>query len=110
MNKKIERIKKKIQELGPVLPGSISTQKYVCKVKGCKCKSPSNPQKHGPYYQLSFTAVGKSSTMIIKKECLSEARKRIRNYQKLKTLYKELILSNIEFARKEGLEGEPQND
>ena len=101
--KKIKTVKKKIDALGPMLPGSITKQWNVCGTKGCKCKDPDNPVKHGPYYQLSYTAAGKSSTIFIKKEELLEAKKRIRNYKKFKELTKEFIIANIDSFRKNRL-------
>ncbi len=101
--KKIKTVKKKIDVLGPILPGSITKQWNVCGTKGCKCKDPDNPVKHGPYYQLSYTAAGKSSTIFIKKEELSEVKKRIKNYKKFKKLTKEFILANINSFRKNRL-------
>lgn len=99
--KKIETIKKKLNLLGSMLPGKIAKQWNVCGTKGCKCKRLKNPVKHGPYYQISFTAAGKSSTIFIKKEELSEVKKRIKNFKKFKELNKELILANIALFRKE---------
>lgn len=101
--KKIKTVKKKIDALGNILPGSITKQWNVCGTKGCKCKDPDNPVKHGPYYQLSYTAAGKSSTIFIKKEELSEVKRRIRNYKKFKELTKEFILANIDSFRKNRL-------
>ena len=43
-------------------PGSLREQYNVCGKAGCRCKDPKKPQKHGPYYQLSYTWRGKSST------------------------------------------------
>ena len=41
--------------------GSLSRQYNVCSSPGCRCKA-SPPRKHGPYYQLSYTRNGKSTT------------------------------------------------
>ncbi len=65
---RIQKIKNAVTQLGTVLPGSISTQWNVCGKPGCRCKDLKNPRKHGPYYQLSFTIEGKSSSMFVKKE------------------------------------------
>lgn len=99
----IEQLKRRLAELGPVLPGSISEQWNVCGTPGCRCKHPDKPRKHGPYYQLSFTVGGKSSTMFISKEDLPEARRRIRRYQQFKTLNTNLVQANVALARKAGL-------
>ncbi|MFC1572017.1 DUF6788 family protein [Candidatus Eisenbacteria bacterium] len=61
--RRVEQLKRKLAQLGPMLPGSISEQWNVCGTPGCQCKDPDKPKKHGPYYQLSFTVGGRSSTM-----------------------------------------------
>ncbi len=100
--RKIQRLHKRIVTLGPMLPGSISKQWNVCGTPGCKCKDPKHPIRHGPYYQLSFTFGGKSSTLFISKENLAEARRRIKRYQQFKALTKELVLAYIECVRTSG--------
>ena len=80
------RIRKTLAEIGPVLPGSLSEQWNVCGTRGCRCKDPEKPVKHGPYYQLSFTVAGKSSTMFIRKEDVAEAKRRIKRYAEFKKL------------------------
>ena len=104
--KRVLKLKEKLMNLGPMLPGSISEQYNVCGTEGCQCKDPDNPIKHGPYYQLSFTAGGKSSTMFIKKKDLAEARRRIKRYQQFKTLNNELVHAHVELVRKNGFDGE----
>jgi hypothetical protein len=59
--------------------------------------------KHGPYYQLSFSIKGKSSTMFIKKDEVVEAQRRIRRYQQFKELRMKLIEAYVDLARKNGL-------
>ncbi len=100
--KKIEQLKQKFLSLGPVLPGSISEQWNVCGTQGCKCKDQKNPQKHGPYYQLSFSIGGRSSSMFIKKQDISEARKRVRSYQEFKKLTTELVQTHVDLIRSNG--------
>jgi len=99
---KIRQLKQKLLNLGPVLPGSISEQWNVCGTPSCKCKDAKDPQKHGPYYQLSFSVSGRSSSMFIKEQDISEARKRVRNYQKFKKLTTEFIQAHVEVIRSNG--------
>ena len=69
MNENSDQIRGRLVELlneGPMLPGSIKKQWNVCGMPGCRCKDPENPQKHGPYFQLSFTLAGKSTSMFVK--------------------------------------------
>jgi len=100
--RRVEQIKAKLAKLGPMLPGSVSEQWNVCGTPGCRCKDPHKPLKHGPYYQLSFTVGGRSSTLFIKKEDLSEVRRRLRRYRQFKALCTELVQANIAWTRKSG--------
>ncbi len=102
--KKIEQLREKLAKLGPMLPGSISEQWNVCGTAGCRCKDARNPVKHGPYYQLSFTVGGRSSTLFVKKGDLPEARRRLKRYRQFKTLCGELVHADVALARKNGLE------
>ena len=99
---KIDQLKQKLLNLGPVLPGSISEQWNICGTLGCKCKDSKNPKKHGPYYQLSFSVSGRSSSMFIKKQDISEARKQVRNYQAFKKLTMELVQAHVDLIRSNG--------
>lgn len=100
----IKRLKREILSLGPMLPGSISKQYNVCGKAGCKCKRTKNPVKHGPYYQLSFTLAGKSSSFFIKQKDLSEVRRRIERFKVFKQLIIELTQAYIALVRKKSFE------
>ena len=101
--KSVEQLKQKLLGLGLVLPGSISEQWNICGTPGCKCKDTANPKKHGPYYQLSFSVGGRSSSMFIKKEDVAEARKLVKRYQEFKKLTMELVQAYVDLVRSEGL-------
>jgi hypothetical protein len=102
----VERIKAQILELGPVLPGSLSKQWNVCGSPGCRCKDPKRPRKHGPYYQLSYTLRGKSSSLFVKPANVPEARRRIRRYEQFKNLCGALVEACIQDVRRHGIGGE----
>jgi len=85
IERQIEKLKREISALGELRPGSLSTQYNVCGSPGCRCKA-TPPQKHGPYYQVSFSRKGKSSSKFVRKEDLPAIRKQLKNYEKLKTL------------------------
>jgi len=99
----IKKIKKQLVQLGPVLPGSLSEQWNVCGKPGCRCKDPDKPQKHGPYYQLSFTVDGKSSSMFVKKEDLKIVRECMKRYTRFRKLNTDLLQAYLDYARKGGL-------
>ncbi len=100
--RKIKQIKDKLFCLGHMLPGSISEQWNVCGTPGCKCKEKNNPIKHGPYYQLSFSVKGKSSSMFVKKQDLRETRRRVQRYQEFKQLTMALTQAYIDLTLKGG--------
>jgi hypothetical protein len=101
----VQRIQAQLAQLGPVLPGSLSEQWNVCGTSGCRCKAPSNSKKHGPYYQLSFTVAGKSSTLFVQKGDLGEVRRRLQRYQRFKALTTAWVQACLALARRQGFRG-----
>ena len=81
----IESLKGELATLGDLRPGSLSKQYNVCGKPGCRCKA-SPPQKHGPYYQLSYTRKGKSSSRFVQAKDLVTVKKQLRNYARLRQL------------------------
>ena len=57
----------------------------VCGKAGCRCKA-DPPQKHGPYYQISYTRKGKSTSRFVRSGVLPLVRQQLLNYDKLRTL------------------------
>ena len=102
--RKVRKLLGKLAGLGPMLPGSVSEQWNVCGTQGCRCKDARNPVKHGPYYQLSFTVGGRSSSLFVKREDLPEVRRRLKRYRQFKTLCVDLVHANVALVRKNGLE------
>ena len=85
LQRQIAKIKCDLVALGDLRPGSLSTQYNVCGSPGCRCKA-SPPEKHGPYYQVSYTRKGKSGSKFVKKKDLPKVRKQLKNYQRMKLL------------------------
>ncbi len=98
---RIAQLQEEIVSLGAALQPGILTQQYnVCGKAGCRCKA-DPPQRHGPYYQLSFTRQGKSRTQFVKPADLRLVRQQIRNYQRLRTMVDQWISWGMELARLE---------
>jgi hypothetical protein len=102
--KRIVQIKEKLFNLGPVLPGSLSPQWNVCGSSGCQCKDPKHPIKHGPYYQLSYTLKGKSSTAFVKKVVRKEVATRIKRHKEFRELCDALVEAYIVEFRQHSIE------
>jgi len=104
-NDEIARIKAQLVNLGPVLPGSLSKQWNVCGSPRCKCKDPQRPRRHGPYFQLSYTLCGKSSTLFVKPADVAEVQRRIQRYGEFKQLCAALVGAYIREIRQQGVKG-----
>jgi len=85
LERQIEKVKRDLVALGDLRPGSLSTQYNVCGTPGCRCKA-TPPEKHGPYYQVSYTRKGKSSTKFVKQKDLPAVRKQLENHARMKFL------------------------
>ena len=96
---RITRIKKRLSQLGDLRPGTLSRQYNVCGNPTCRCKDPTNPKKHGPYYQLSYTHRGKSRTEFVRKHFVPQVQREMKNYAILRQLTKKWVDLSLEIAR-----------
>lgn len=96
---RVQLIKQELLDVGPMRPGALSEQYNVCGKPNCKCKDPRRPQKHGPYYQLSYTHQGKSTTEFVKRDRLDEVRQQITNYATFKKLTDEWVELSVRIAK-----------
>ena len=97
IERRIEAIQQRLAQLGPMHPGSLGEQYNVCGKAGCRCKDPRKPQKHGPYYQLSYTWRGKSTTRFVRPEQVSSIERKVANYKRSRELVNEWV--DLEIAR-----------
>lgn len=95
---RIARIKTALAALGALRPGTLSAQFNVCGKPGCRCKA-DPPQKHGPYYQVSFTWQGKSHSEFVRREELATVRQQVGAYQRLRSLVDAWIATALELAQ-----------
>jgi hypothetical protein len=94
---RIQRIKSKLTELGELRPGVLSEQYNVCGTPGCRCKA-TPPERHGPYYQLSWSRKRKSATRFVRRPELRAVRAQLRNYRRLQQLIDEWVEASIEIC------------
>lgn len=95
----IRQIQRELAALGPMRPGSISSQYNVCGNPGCQCKDPKAPVKHGPYYQLSYSHKGRSTTEFVKPENLEATKAMLKNYKRFRELTQLWIDLSVQLAR-----------
>jgi hypothetical protein len=99
IEKRITWIKKELQAIGDMRPGSLNQQYTVCGKKGCRCVDPDKPQKHGPYYQLSYVHNGKSTTQFIGKQFVDKVRGQLENYKTFRDLTAEWVDLALRLAK-----------
>lgn len=106
----IEAVKKQLAELGPMHPGSLSEQYNVCGNPTCCCKDPKDPQRHGPYYQLSYTWRGKSSTRFVRHEAVATMREKVANYKRFRELVNECVDLSLALETSERAQAKKDRD
>lgn len=99
LEQRIQQIKAELTALGEMRPGSLSKQYNVCGKPNCRCKDPKNPQRHGPYYQLSWVRRGKSTTQFMRPPLLPQVRAQIATYNKFRKLTDEWVNLALRIAQ-----------
>ena len=97
LEKRIQIIKQQISQLGDLRPGALSKQYNICGNPNCRCKA-DPPVKHGPYYQISFTRHGKSSSQFVREEDLIEVQQQLENYRLLRDLVDEWVTLSAQLS------------
>ena len=87
IEQRIDRIKRALQEIGPMRPGSL-TRQYK------------DPQHHtGAYWQISYTRRMKSRTEYVRREWVKDLRRQIASHKRFKSLVEQWIDLSIEHSR-----------
>ena len=97
LEQRIERIKQKLTDVGELRPGSLSEQYNVCGQAGCRCKA-DPPQRHGPYYQLSWSRKRRSTTRFVGPSQLAAVREQTENYKRMQSLMDQWVELSIELG------------
>ena len=87
IERRIDRIKRALLEIGPMRPGSL-TRQY---------KDPQH--RTGAYWQISYTRQMKSRTEYVRKEYVKEVRRQTLTHKRFKRLVDQWIDLSIEHSR-----------
>ncbi len=87
INKRIAKIKKELQELGDLRPGSLTKQYGRPK------------EKKGSFFQINYTHKMKSKSDYVKKDFVDEMKSQLKEYKKLKSLMDEWIELGIKKSK-----------
>ena len=85
--------------LGEMRPGSLSKQYNVCGKPGCRCKDPEHPQRHGPYYQLSWVHQGKSTTQFIRRPFVAQVKAELATFKTFRRLTEQWVAFALQAAK-----------
>jgi hypothetical protein len=86
LKQQIDETRRQLLELGPIHPGSISSQYHACGNPSCRCHDPDRPAKHGPYSKLTYVHAGRPACRFVRPECVGELRERLANYKTFRKL------------------------
>jgi hypothetical protein len=87
IERRIDRIKTALLEIGPMRPGSL-TRQY---------KDPQH--RAGAYWQISYTRQMKSRTEYVRREWVKDLRRQIASHKRFKSLVEQWIDLSIEHSR-----------
>ncbi|HEX2714470.1 MAG TPA: DUF6788 family protein, partial [Candidatus Acidoferrales bacterium] len=76
---KVGRQLQALARLLPMMAGSLVEQYVTCGKPGCRC---TRGQKHGPLYYLYWKEQGRSRSLYVPREKVSELRRQIQNYRR----------------------------
>lgn len=99
IEKKIKKIKEELLDLGELRPGSLTRQFNVCGKPSCRCKDKKNPRKHGPYYQISYSRKGKSTSVFVRSDSVKDIENQLVNYKRLMQLVNQWVDLAIEHSK-----------
>lgn len=91
IEKQIERIQRDLMALGPMRPGTLSRQYAACQKPGCACVDPIKPKKHGPFYQLSYSHQGKSTTRFVRPGYVVRIKKELAAYKRFRQITQQWV-------------------
>ena len=88
IERRIDRIKAELEEVGPMRPGSLT----------CQYKDRKN--ETGAFWQISYTRQMKSRTEYVRKEWVTQIRKQIATHKQFKRLIDQWIDLSIEQSQR----------
>jgi hypothetical protein len=95
---KFEEAKAEIDDLGFVLQGSVVERQMECGKPACRCHE--DPEaRHGPYYQWTWKADGKTRAVYLTKEQAALCKKWSMNNRRLNKIISRLRSISLRAAR-----------
>jgi hypothetical protein len=99
LERQIAQIKNDLLALGPLHPGGLTRQYSVCGKAGCRCKDPTRPRRHGPYYKVSYVYRGKFTSRFVPRQQAGAVRAELANYKRMRKLIEAWVGLAIRLAK-----------
>jgi len=99
LEQNIQRVKHDLLALGPLHPGSLTQQYTVCGKTGCRCKDPTRPRRHGPYYKVSYVYRGRFTSRFVPQQDARRVRAELANYKRMRKLIEAWVGLAIRLAK-----------
>lgn len=99
IDRRIETLKRRLQALGLLHPGSLSQQYQVCGRAGCRCQD--HARRHGPYWKLRYVYRGAQVCRFVRARYTAQLRSRLSAYKTLRRLMDQWIALSIQRAKQE---------
>ena len=109
IDEKIALVKQQLLELGPMHPGSLSSQYHVCGKPGCKCVTSPKPKPHGPYCKLNYAYHGKVTCRFVRAEAVAEITSMVEIFKTFRQLTDQWVSLSIARALRGPLAVMPRN-
>jgi hypothetical protein len=87
---RFESLKKELQKLGYMRPGSLVRRFMPCGKETCACMLKTKPRLHGPYFQWSYKTGGKTRTVRLSEAQALACSKWIKNHKMMRKLIRQM--------------------
>jgi hypothetical protein len=109
IDEKILQLKRRLLDLGPLHPGSLSRQHQICGKPGCKCCAPEKPRPHGPYTKLTYVYHGKFTCRFVRAESVKEVEALVATFKTFRQLTDDWVALAIQRAQSGPLQRTARN-
>jgi hypothetical protein len=99
IDEQILQLKRRLLDLGPLHPGSLSRQYQICGKPGCKCCDPHQPRPHGPYMKLTYADHGKFTCRFVRAESVKEVQTLVATFKTFRQLTEAWVALAIQRAQ-----------
>lgn len=95
----IDELRRKLDLLGPIHPGSVSRQYQTCGNPSCRCMRKDNPERHGPYAKLTYVYRGRNVSRFVRAGCVEALNPRLVAFKEFRRLIDRWVALSIQIGQ-----------